>query len=168
MNGAWFVNSAMLIMAAAVFWAHGLTVSSLQDAARTLRPIAGPLAGLLFGISLLASGLSSSTVGTMAGQGIMEGFLGYRIPLFLRRGISLIPALVVIAIGLDPLRILVLSQVVLSFGLPFAVVPLVLFTTRRRLMGALTNRPLTTAAAVVVVAIIVTLNAALLLQLLIG
>jgi manganese transport protein len=143
-------------------------VSSLQDAARTLRPIAGPLAGLLFGISLLASGLSSSTVGTMAGQGIMEGFLGYRIPLFLRRGISLIPALVVIAIGLDPLRILVLSQVVLSFGLPFAVAPLVWFTMRRRLMGALTNRPLTTVAAVVVVAIIVTLNAALLLQLLIG
>jgi manganese transport protein len=168
MNGAWFVNSAMLIMAAAVFWAHGLTVSSLQDAARTLGPIAGPLAGLLFGVSLLASGLSSSTVGTMAGQGIMEGFLGYRIPLFLRRGISLIPALVVIAIGLNPLRILVLSQVVLSFGLPFAVAPLVWFTTRKRLMGALTNRPLTTVAAVVVVAIIVTLNAALLLQLLIG
>ena len=168
MNGAWFVNSAMLIMAAAVFWAHGLTVSSLQDAARTLGPIAGPLAGVLFGVSLLASGLSSSTVGTMAGQGIMEGFLGYRIPLFLRRGISLIPALVVIAIGLDPLRILVLSQVVLSFGLPFAVAPLVWFTTRRRLMGALTNRPLTTVAAAVVVAIIVTLNAALLLQLLIG
>jgi len=168
MNGAWFVNSAMLIMAAAVFWAHGLQVSSLQDAAATLKPLAGPLAGLLFGISLLASGLSSSTVGTMAGQGIMEGFLGYRIPLFLRRGISLIPALVVIAIGLDPLRILVLSQVFLSFGLPFAVVPLVWFTTRRRLMGGLTNRPLTTVAAVVVVAIIVTLNAALLLQLLIG
>ena len=168
MNGAWFVNSAMLIMAAAVFWAHGLTVSSLQDAARTLGPIAGPAAGLLFGVSLLASGLSSSTVGTMAGQGIMEGFLGYRIPLFLRRGISLIPALVVIAIGLDPLRILVLSQVVLSFGLPFAVAPLVWFTTRKRLMGALTNRPLTTVAAVIVVAVIVTLNAALLLQLLIG
>jgi manganese transport protein len=151
-----------------VFWAHGLQVSSLQDAARTLRPIAGPLAGLLFGISLLASGLSSTTVGTMAGQGIMEGFLGYRVPLFLRRGISLIPALVVIAIGLDPLRILVLSQVVLSFGLPFAVAPLVWFTTRKRLMGALTNRPVTTAAAIVVVAIIVTLNAALLVQLLTG
>ncbi len=165
MNGAWFVNSAMLIMAAAVFWAHGLHVSSLQDAAKTLVPIAGPLAGLVFGISLLASGLSSSTVGTMAGQAIMEGFVGYRMPLFVRRGVSLLPAIVVIAIGLDPLRILVLSQVFLSFGLPFAVVPLVWFTTRRPLMGALTNRPVTTVLAVIVVALIVSLNVALLLQL---
>src|SRR5207247_8033512 len=99
------------IVAAVPSGAPGRPVDALQDAAGTLKPIAGPLAGLLFGISLLASGLSSSTVGTMAGQGIMEGFIGYRVPLFLRRGISLIPALVIIAIGLDPLRILVLSQV---------------------------------------------------------
>lgn len=164
MNGAWFVNSAMLIMAAAVFWAHGITVTSLEQAQRTLAPIAGPLAGLVFGVSLLASGLSSSTVGTMAGQGIMEGFLGYRVPVLLRRGVSLVPALVVIALGLDPLRILILSQVILSFGLPFAVVPLVWFTAQTRLMGALANRRLTTGIAVVITAIIVGLNAALLTQ----
>ena len=164
MNGAWFVNSAMLIMAAAVFWAHGLHVSSLEQAARTLGPLAGPLAGLLFGVSLLASGLSSSTVGTMAGQGIMEGFLGYRIPLFLRRGVTLIPALVVIALGLDPLRILVLSQVVLSFGLPFAVVPLVWFTTKPRIMGGLVNRRTTVVLGAAAVTVIVSLNIALLVQ----
>jgi manganese transport protein len=164
MNGAWLVNSAMLIMAAAVFWSHGVVVRSLEEAHRTLAPVAGPLSSLLFGISLLASGLSSSTVGTMAGQGIMEGFLGYRVPLFVRRAVTLVPALVVIAAGIDPLRILVLSQVMLSFGLPFAVIPLVWFTARSDLMGGLVNRRLTTLGAIAVVGVIVALNVALLVQ----
>ncbi|MCA1839076.1 MAG: Nramp family divalent metal transporter [Actinomycetota bacterium] len=164
MNGAWFVNSAMLIMAASVFFLHGIHVESVEAAHKTLTPLAGALSSFLFGISLLASGLSSSTVGTMAGQGIMEGFIGYKIPLFLRRGLTLIPAIIVIAIGADPLRILILSQVVLSFGLPFAVVPLVLFTSKKRLMGQLTNRRSTTLIATVIALMILSLNGVLLVQ----
>jgi len=168
MNGAWLVNSAMLIMAAATFWSHGIRVESLEAASRTLKPIAGQLASWFFGVALLASGLSSSTVGTMAGQGIMEGFLGYKMPLFLRRGITLIPAVVVISLGLDPLKILVLSQVVLSFGLPFAVIPLVRFTAQKRLMGTLVNKRATTVLATLIVAVIVGLNITLLVQIFTG
>ena len=101
----------------------------------------------MFGIALLASGLSSSSVGTMAGQVVMQGFVRRQIPLTVRRGVTMVPALVIIAIGVDPSRSLVLSQVVLSFGIPFALIPLVLFCRDRSLMGALVNRRLTTVAA---------------------
>ena len=123
---------------------------------------------MLFGISLLVSGLSSSTVGTMAGQIIMQGFLHRRIPLWLRRLITMVPALIVIAVGLDPMRTLILSQVVLSFCIPFALVPLVLFTRRRDLMGGLTNHRVTTVVATLVAVLIISLNAFLLYQTFLG
>jgi manganese transport protein len=162
MNIAWVINSAMVIMSAAVFYAHGAQVGSLQEAHATLKPLVGNLSSVLFGVALLASGLSSSAVGTLAGQVILEGFLNVRMSIFLRRLLTMIPALVVIAIGLDPLRILVLSQVCLSFTLPFAIGPLVWLTSRREVMGTHVNRPLTTAVAVLVTLVIVSLNILLL------
>jgi manganese transport protein len=122
----------------------------------------------MFGIALLASGLSSSSVGTMAGQVVMQGFIARRIPLLLRRAITMAPALVIVAIGVDPSRALVISQVVLSFGIPFALIPLLLFCRDGTLMGSLVNRRITTAAAIVVATIIICLNAFLLEQTLIG
>ncbi len=169
MGLAGIVNAAMLVMAASTFYREGLVhIASIEEAHRTLRPLLGQLSSTVFGISLLASGLSSSTVGTMAGQVIMQGFLHRRISLWLRRLVTMIPALIVIAFGLDPTRTLVISQVVLSFGLPFALVPLVLFTRRTDVMGALTNRPLTTAAAWLVTGVIVALNLFLLYRLAVG
>ncbi len=165
MGIAGLVNAAMLIMAASTFHAHGLTeVASIEEAHRTLAPLLGNASSYVFGVSLLASGLSSSTVGTMSGQVIMQGFLHRTIPLWLRRGVTMAPALVVIALGLDPTRTLVISQVVLSFGIPFALIPLVMFTRRRDIMGPLVNHPMTTAIAVVVAVLIVFLNLFLLYQ----
>jgi manganese transport protein len=162
---AGLINMSMLVMAASVFFKSGLhDVDSLEGAHRTLEPILGGSAGTLFAIALLCSGLSSSAVGTMAGQVVMQGFIRRRIPVTLRRLITMAPAFVVIAIGVDPSRTLVLSQVVLSFGIPFALIPLVWFTARRDVMGALANRRLTTAVAVVVAGLIVALNLFLLAQ----
>jgi len=154
------VNAAMLIMAATTFYYGGLTeVASIEEAYKTLEPLLGSAASIVFGVSLLAAGLSSSTVGTMAGQVIMQGFLERHIPLWLRRGITIIPSLIVIGIGLDPTRTLVWSQVVLSFGIPVALVPLVMFTQRRDIMGSvLVNRRITTIAAWLVAALIIGLN----------
>jgi manganese transport protein len=172
MGIAGLVNAAMLMMAAATFWETGVEVTAESDiileAFRTLTPLLGGAASIIFAISLLASGLSSSTVGTMAGQVIMQGFIHRQIPIWLRRLITMLPALVVIAFGIDATRALVLSQVVLSFGIPFALVPLVLFTRRRDLMGDLVNRPLTTAAAAVVATLIIGLNLFLLYQTFLG
>jgi manganese transport protein len=168
MGIAGLVNASMLMMAAATFWASGMTVTAETDiilqAYQTLTPLLGGAASVIFAISLLASGLSSSTVGTMAGQVIMQGFIHRQIPIWLRRLVTMIPALVVIAFGVDTTRALVLSQVVLSFGIPFALVPLVLFTCRRDLMGTLVNRPLTTFVAAIVAALIIALNLFLLYQ----
>jgi manganese transport protein len=159
MGVAGAVNGAMLIMAASTFFAGGLhEVGSIEEAYRTLEPLLGRAASLVFAISLLASGLSSSTVGTMSGQVIMQGFLHYHIPVWIRRLITMLPSLVVIAAGLDPTRTLVLSQVVLSFGLPFAIVPLVMFTSNPRIMGSLVNRRLTTVLATVVAGLVIGLN----------
>ncbi|HEV8662968.1 MAG TPA: Nramp family divalent metal transporter, partial [Candidatus Methylomirabilis sp.] len=166
---AGLVNGAMLVMAASTFFARGLTdVGTIEEAHRTLTPLLGAASSWVFAVSLLASGLSSSAVGTMAGQVIMQGFLHRRIPLWLRRLVTMLPALVVIAIGLEPTRTLVLSQVVLSFGLPFALLPLVWFTARRDLMGLLVNRRGTTVLAAAVTALVVTLNGLLLGQVLFG
>jgi manganese transport protein len=152
-------------MAAATFHSRGLQqVGTIEEAHRTLQPLLGPAAGWVFAISLLASGLSSSSVGTMAGQTIMQGFLHRRIPVWIRRLTTMIPSLVVVLIGLDPTRTLVLSQVVLSFGLPFAIVPLILFTRRRDLMGTLVNHRVTTLIISAVAALIIALNVYLLVQ----
>ena len=148
MTIAGLINMAMLVVAASVFFKSGLLhVDSLESAHRTLAPLLGGASSTLFALALIASGLSSSTVGTLAGQVVMQGFIRRKIPLFVRRAVTMIPALVVIAIGLDPSRTLVLSQVVLSFGIPFALIPLVIFTSRRDVMGALVNHRVTTAIA---------------------
>ncbi|HZO97380.1 MAG TPA: Nramp family divalent metal transporter [Gaiellaceae bacterium] len=162
---AGLINASMLVMAASTFWRSGLEdVDSLEGAHRTLEPVLGGTASALFGIALLGSGLSSSAVGTLSGQVVMQGFVRRRIPVWVRRLVTMLPAFVVVGIGVDPSRTLVLSQVVLSFGIPFALVPLVRFTSRRDLMGPLVNRRATTAAASVVAALIIALNVFLLTQ----
>jgi manganese transport protein len=163
MGVAGAINGAMLIMAACAFHARGLVnVDAIEKAHLTLQPLLGSAAGTLFAVALLASGLSSSAVGTMAGQIVMQGFLEFRIPLWVRRLVTMAPALLVIWLGFDPTRTLVVSQVVLSFALPFAIVPLVAFSSRKRLMGELVNRPLTTAVAAAIAALILGLNVYLL------
>ncbi len=164
LNGAWLVNSAILIMSAAVFHGNGLAVTTIQEAHRTLAPLLGPLSAFAFAVALLASGLSSSTTATMAGQVIMEGFLRTRINVWVRRAVTLLPALVVIGLGLGPLKILVLSQVSLSFQLPFAMIPLILFTQDKALMGDFANRRRTTALAWISAGVIISLNVLLLWQ----
>jgi len=165
MGLAGLVNAAMLVMAASTFFAQGLThIASIEEAYRTLTPLLGSAASTVFAISLLASGLSSSAVGTMAGQVIMQGFIHRKIPIWLRRAVTMAPPILVIAMGLDPTRTLVISQVVLSFGLPFAIIPLVMFTRRGDIMGPLVNRRITTVMASIVAALIVALNAYLLAQ----
>ena len=168
MSIAGAVNGAMLIMAAATFHQQGLhDVGSIEEAYKTLTPLLGNAASTIFGISLLAAGLSSSAVGTMSGQTIMQGFLHYHIPVWIRRLVTILPSLAVIALGLDPTRTLVISQVVLSFGLPFAVIPLVMFTANRKVMGPLANRRSTTIAASIVAGLIILLNLYLLYMLLV-
>ena len=163
MTIAGLINMSMLITAAAVFHARGLTeVADLDDVFSGLGNAIGSHSDIAFGIALLASGLSSSSVGTLAGQVVMQGFIRRQIPLFLRRFITMVPALVVIALGVNATSALVVSQVVLSFGIPFALIPLVVFSRDRELMGALVNRRITTFAAVVVAALIIALNVVLL------
>jgi len=167
MGVAGLVNMSMLIVAAKLF--HGqLEVDSIEEAHAGFELKLGAGAAIAFGIALLASGLSSSSVGTYAGQVVMQGFIRRSIPLVVRRLVTMAPALVVLAIGLDPTKSLVASQVVLSFGIPFALVPLVLLTRRRELMGPLVNRRLTTAAAVTVAGLIIALNVFLLIRTFLG
>jgi manganese transport protein len=165
MTIAGLINMAMLVMAASVFFKSGLhDVDSLEGAHKTLEPILGGASSKLFAIALLGSGLASSAVGTMAGQVVMQGFIRRQIPIVVRRAVTMAPAFVVIGIGVDPSRTLVLSQVVLSFGIPFALIPLVMFTARRDVMGVLANHRLTTVAATIVAGLIVALNIFLLAQ----
>lgn len=165
MGVAGFVNAAMLVMAASTFHKFGVgRVGSLEDAYLTLQPLLGEAAGWIFAVSLLASGLASTTVGTMAGQVIMQGFIKRHIPIWVRRLVTILPSMVVISLGLDPTRTLVISQVILSFGLPFALIPLVLFSQRRSIMGELVNRTATTMAAWGIAGVVVALNLFLLYQ----
>jgi manganese transport protein len=162
---AGLINMAMLVMAASTFFQKGLTgVDSLEGAHKTLEPILGAASSKLFALALLGSGLASSAIGTLAGQVVMQGFVQRQIPLVVRRLVTMLPAFVVIAIGVDPSRTLVLSQVVLSFGIPFALIPLVWFTSRKDVMGALANHRVTTAVAAAVALVIVSLNVFLLVQ----
>jgi manganese transport protein len=166
MGVAGLINAAMLIMSASTFHESGMGhVSSIETAYMTLQPLLGAAAGWIFAISLLASGLASTTVGTMAGQVIMQGFLSRHIPVWLRRLVTMLPSLIVIFAGFDPTRTLVLSQVVLCFGIPFAVIPLIIFVRRRDLMGDLVNARLTTIVSVGVAAVILFLNVYLLIRL---
>ena len=163
MGIAGVVNLTMLIVAAALFHAGGHTgVDTVQGAYHGFETLVGGGTAVAFGLALLASGFASSSVGTYAGQVVMQGFINRRIPLVLRRAITMAPALIVLAIGANPTDSLVLSQVVLSFGIPFALVPLVMLTRRRDLMGALVNRGLTTVVASVFATLIICLNVFLL------
>jgi manganese transport protein len=168
MNGAWLINSAMIVMAAVAFGHLSNPVTTIEDAHRTLGPLLGPLSATVFAVALLCSGLSSSTVGVMAGQVIIEGFLDIKFSIFLRRLITIIPALVVIAIGLDPLKILILSQVVLSFALPFALIPLLVLTSRVSVMKTYASARRTKIAGWCAVGVILTLNVVLLGQIALG
>ncbi len=163
MGLAGVINLTMLVVAAGLFYASGRTgVDSIEGAHAGFETLLGGGAALAFAIALLSSGLSSSSVGTYSGQVVMQGFIRRRIPLFLRRALTMAPALVVLGVGLEPTSTLVLSQVVLSFGIPFALEPTTLLTRRRDLMGGLVNRPATTAVASVVAGLIIALNGFLL------
>jgi manganese transport protein len=163
MGIAGLVNMSMLVIAASLFNRAGLTdLDSIEEAHTQFGLLVGGGTALAFALALLASGFASSSVGTYAGQVVMQGFIARTIPLTLRRLVTMTPALIVLGIGLDPSRSLVISQVVLSFGIPFALVPLVLLTRRRDIMGALVNRRLTTAVGAVVAALIIALNGFLL------
>ncbi len=164
---AGLINLAMLAVAAKLLHSPGLSgTSTLQGAHAQFGTLVGGGAALAFAVALLASGLSSSSVGTYAGQVVMAGFINVRIPLLARRAVTMVPALVVLALGVNPTAALVLSQVILSFGIPFALVPLVTLTSRRDVMGVHVNRRLTTAAAFGVAATITLMNVFLLSQLL--
>ena len=166
---AGLVNLSMMIVAAALFHTSGLTgVDTIDGAYDAFKSLVSDRAATIFGIALLASGFASSSVGTMAGQVVMQGFIRRRIPLFVRRALTLAPALVVLAIGLDPTDALVGSQVVLSFGIPFALVPLLLIARRRDIMGSLANPTWLTALASTLAAMIIALNVFLLQQLFFG
>jgi manganese transport protein len=169
MGVAGLVNMSMLVIAASLFHGHGLLgLDSIEEAHKQFGALVGGGAALAFAGALLASGLASSSVGTYAGQVVMQGFIARTIPLALRRLVTMTPALIVLAVGLDPSRSLVISQVVLSFGIPFALVPLVLLTRRRDIMGSLVNRRITTIVASIVALMIIALNAFLLYDTLLG
>ena len=159
MTIAGFVNLAMMATAAAAFHVHGHTdIAELDQAYITLKPLLGDAAATIFGLSLIAAGLSSTVVGTLAGQVVMQGFIRFNIPLWVRRVITMLPSFIVILIGLDPTRILVMSQVLLSFGIALALVPLLIFTNDKTLMGELVNTPWVKWVGWCIVTIVVVLN----------
>jgi len=162
------INMSMLIIAAAVFHTQGVVVEDLDVAYNGLKDILGPMAAISFGLGLLIAGLASSSVGTLAGDVVMQGFIQRKIPLYLRRAITMVPPLAIIASGVNATYALVLSQVVLSFGIAFALVPLVMFTSKRDIMGSLVNHRITTVLGWFVVVVVVTLNIYLLWETIFG
>lgn len=162
MNIAFVVNAAMVVVSAAVFFSRGMVVDSIEIAHKSLEPLLGSLSSGAFGIALLASGFSSSAVGTMAGETVMDGFVEFKMPLTLRRLITMLPGMAVIIAGVSPMKSLVLSQASLSFALPAAVIPLLIITSRKDLMGPFVNKPLVKAAGWVIASAIIGLNVALL------
>ncbi|WP_339164977.1 Nramp family divalent metal transporter [Bacillus sp. FSL K6-2841] len=152
------INASMLIVAAALFYKNGLFVEDLDVAFQHFGTLAGPVSAILFGVGLLVAGLSSSSVGTLSGDIIMQGFIQYRIPLYVRRLITIIPPIAIIASGVNPTSALVMSQVVLSFGIAFALIPLILFTSKKRIMGELTNARWVTGISWMIAALVVALN----------
>ncbi|MCY8809975.1 Nramp family divalent metal transporter [Bacillus atrophaeus] len=152
------INASMLIVAAALFFKNGLYVEDLDVAFDQFGSLVSPISAVLFGIGLLIAGLSSSSVGTLSGDVIMQGFIRYRIPLYVRRFITIIPPIIIIASGVNPTSALVLSQVVLSFGIAFALVPLIMFTSNKRIMGSLINAKWVTMISWVIAVLIVALN----------
>ncbi|MEH7353304.1 Nramp family divalent metal transporter [Neobacillus drentensis] len=169
MTLAGFVNLAMMYMAASVFNTSGQShIADLTTAYHTLTPLLGSAAASVFLISLLASGISSSVVGTMAGQVIMQGFVGFTIPLWIRRLVTMLPTVIIVAIGVDPTKTLIISQVVLSIVLPFPIIALIYYTQKRELMGVLTNKRITTILSTIFAVIILGLNVWLVVQMIVG
>jgi manganese transport protein len=169
MTLAGFINLSMMYMAASVFNTTGNSqIADIQSAYQTLTPLLGPAAASVFLISLLASGLSSSVVGTMAGQVIMQGFVGFTIPVWIRRLVTMLPTVIIVAIGVDPTRTLVISQVVLSMVLPFPIIALIYFTQKKEFMGVLTNKRITTITSSLFALIILGLNVWLVVQTFLG
>jgi manganese transport protein len=164
MGLAGLINMSMLIIAASLFFNNGTDVDTIDKAYAGFQDLVGPAAAIAFALALLASGFASSSVGTYAGQVVMQGFIARSVPIVVRRAVTMTPALIVLAVGVDPSKALVISQVVLSFGIPFALIPLVLLTRRRDIMGALVNRPITTVVASLVALVISALNAFLLVD----
>ncbi len=166
---AGIVNLSMMIVAAALFHGSGMTgIDTIEGAFQGFQTLVSDRSATIFGIALLASGFASSSVGTMAGQVVMQGFIQRRIPLFVRRAATLTPALIVLAIGFNPTDALVASQVVLSFGIPFALVPLSIIAADRKVMGALVNPGWLTVVAGVLASMIIALNVFLLYQVFFG
>ncbi len=162
MNMAFVVNAAMVIVSAAAFNGNGLNVDGIEQAYLTLQPLMGNMAAGAFGIALLASGLSSSTVGTMAGEVILKGFLGFDIRASIRRLVTMLPALGILMSGINPMEALVYSQVILSFALPSTIIPLMIITNKKSIMGSFKNSRLTNIVGWSIVSIIIALNAVLL------
>lgn len=161
MNIAFVINAAMVIVSAAVFFKSGIKVDTIEQAHKSMQPLVGYLSSGAFGIALLAAGLSSSAVGTMAGQTIMKGFVNISIPVNIRRLITMAPALIIIGLGINPMKALVLSQVALSFILPFPMVQMLYIANRKDLMGRLVNRKSTKVIGAVIVTMVIILNAVL-------
>lgn len=162
MNIAFIVNAAMVIVSASVFFRNGLVVETIEQAHRSLSPLLGVLSSGAFGIALLASGLSSSAVGTMAGQTIMQGFVGLKISDNVTRLVTMAPGMLIIVLGSNPIQALVLSQVTLSFVLPAAIIPMLLITGRKDVMGTLVNKPITSVLGWIITSVIISMNAVLL------
>lgn len=162
MNIAFVVNAAMVIVSAAVFFRNGLIVNTIEQAHQSLSPLLGTLSSGAFGIALLASGLSSSAVGTMAGQTIMQGFVNLKISDNVTRLVTMAPGMLIILLGANPMQALVLSQVILSFVLPVAIIPMLIISSRKDLMGPLVNKPITNVLGWIITGVIVSMNAVLL------
>ncbi len=162
MNIAFIINASMVIVSAAVFYRNGLVVETIEQAHRSLSPLLGAASSGAFGLALVASGLSSSVVGTMAGTTIMQGFVGLKINDNVTRIVTMLPAMLIIILGINPMQALVLSQVVLSFILPVAIIPMLLITKRKDLMGSLVNKPVTNVVGWIITSVILAANAVLL------
>lgn len=161
MNIAFFVNAAMLIVSAAVFFRQGMVIESIEQAHQSLGPLLGNMSCTAFGLALLASGLSSSAVGALAGETIVDGFVNFKLPKPLTRAIIMLPSFGILLIGLNPIKTLIISQVILSFALPAAIIPLMLITKRKDVMGALANKKATNIIGWLITAIIIFLNGVL-------
>ncbi|MGE5329477.1 MAG: Nramp family divalent metal transporter [Deltaproteobacteria bacterium] len=168
MNISFIVNAAMVIVSAAVFFKNGIVVDTIEQAHKSLSPLLGTFSSGAFGIALLASGLSSSAVGTMAGQTIMQGFVGLNISDNMTRIVTMVPGMLIILLGINPMQALVFSQVVLSFVLPMAIIPMLVITSRKDLMGGLVNSRITNVVGWFITGMIVGLNAVLILLTLMG
>lgn len=163
MNIAFIVNASMVIVSAAVFYKNGIVVNTIEEAHRSLEPLLGTLSSGAFGMALLASGFSSSTVGAMAGETVMDGFINIKLPIFFKRIITMLPGLFIIIIGINPMRALLISQVCLSFALPVAIIPMLVITNKKEVMGPFVNKKPTKIIGIIISSTIILMNIILLL-----